>query len=147
MVNSRRKGAEFERIDDNEIIKALDILDKMDFFEGQRAGRELWFDKPVDVQNEDIRDFAKDIAFLKDFINRQKAENERLTAEANRYKRYYFNHEYDKIKSEARKEFAERLKERATKTTWISDGELVEEEYKISREDLDNILAEMEERE
>lgn len=48
--------------------------------------------------------------------------------------------------SEARKEFAEKLKERATKTTWISGGELVEKEYKISREDLDKLLAEMEER-
>ena len=129
---------------DNEIIKANDILDKLDFFGGQRVGRELWFEKPFDVQNEDIEDFSKDIAFLKDFINRQKAEIERVTAEANRYKRYYFNHEYDKIKAEAYKEFAERLKERATKIKWISDGKLVDKEYKISREDLDNLLAEME---
>jgi len=52
----------------NEIIKALDILDKFDFFYGQRAGRELWFDKPKEVQDEDIKNFSKDIAFLKDFI-------------------------------------------------------------------------------
>jgi hypothetical protein len=66
---------------DNEIIKARDILAKLDFFGGQRAGRELWNEKPVDVQNEDIENFTKDIAFLKEFINRQKAEIERLNLE------------------------------------------------------------------
>lgn len=63
---------------DNDIIKANDILEKFDFFGGQRAGRELWNDKPIDVQNKDIENFSKDVAFLKDFINRQKAEIERL---------------------------------------------------------------------
>ena len=58
---------------DNEIIKANDILDKFDFF-NQRAGRELWNEKTVAVQDEDIRDREKDIKFLKDLINRQKAQ-------------------------------------------------------------------------
>lgn len=62
---------------DKEIIQANDILSKFDLFGGQRAGRELWFDKPVDVQNEDIEKFSKDVAFLKDFINRQQAEIDR----------------------------------------------------------------------
>ena len=59
---------------DNEIVKAFDILSKMDFFDGQRAGRELWGVKPVEVQDEDIKNFSADIAFLKDFIDRQKEE-------------------------------------------------------------------------
>ena len=63
---------------DNDIIKALDILHKLDFFYGQRAGRELWNSKPFEVQNQDIKEFSKDMAFLEDFINRQKAEIERL---------------------------------------------------------------------
>lgn len=62
---------------DNDIIKALDILCKIDFF-GQRAGMELWNEKPTDVQNQDIENHSKDIAFLKDFFNRQQAEIERL---------------------------------------------------------------------
>ena len=62
---------------DNEIIKANDILDKFDFF-NQRAWRELWNEKTVSVQDEDIRDREKDIKFLKDLINRQKADIEML---------------------------------------------------------------------
>ena len=63
---------------DTDIIKAFDILDKFEFFDGQRAGRELWFDKPTEIQNKDIENFSKDIAFLKDFIKHQQAEIERL---------------------------------------------------------------------
>lgn len=63
---------------DNEIIKGLDILNKFDFFGGQRAGRELWNDKPVEVQDEDVENFAKDVQFLKDLIKRQQAEIEEL---------------------------------------------------------------------
>ena len=64
---------------DEEVIKAFDILDKFEFFGGQRAGRELWFNKPTDIQNKDIGGFLRDLDFLKQFINRQKAEIERLT--------------------------------------------------------------------
>lgn len=58
---------------DNELIKANDILDKSDFF-NQRAGRELWGDKPKDVQDKDIEAFSSDVMFLKYFINCQQAE-------------------------------------------------------------------------
>ena len=63
---------------DNDIIKAWDILDKFEFFGGQRAGRELWYNKPTDIQNKDIGAFLLDVDFLKDFIKSQKAEIERL---------------------------------------------------------------------
>ena len=63
---------------DNDIIKAWDILDKFEFFGGQRAGRELWYNKPTDIQNKDIGAFLRDVDFLKDFIKSQKAEIERL---------------------------------------------------------------------
>ena len=58
---------------DNDIERAFDILDKMLFFYGQRAGRELWFDKPREIQNIDIADFKKDIRFLAGVIESQKA--------------------------------------------------------------------------
>lgn len=48
-----------------------DILDKMDFFQGQRAGRELWNDKPFEVQEQDIANFSRDISLIKEYINSQ----------------------------------------------------------------------------
>jgi chromosome segregation ATPase len=66
----------------------MDILEKMDFFQGKRAGRELWHEKPFEVQEQDIADFSRDVYTIKLFINivlsqlREKdAEIERLTAE------------------------------------------------------------------
>ena len=49
--------------------RAIDILDRFDMFQGQRAGRELWNNKPLDVQNQDIADFSRDVALLKEYIN------------------------------------------------------------------------------
>lgn len=48
--------------------KALEIIDKIQFFYGQRAGRELWAEKPEDIQNEDIENFNRDLEFLKEYI-------------------------------------------------------------------------------
>lgn len=50
--------------------KALEILYKIQFFYGQRAGRELWADKPIDVQNKDIENFNRDIEFLREYISK-----------------------------------------------------------------------------
>ena len=41
--------------------KVFDILAKWEFFFGQRAGRELWGDKPKEVQDQDIADFNRDM--------------------------------------------------------------------------------------
>ena len=46
----------------------FDILDKMEFFQGQRAGRELWNDKPKEVQDKDISDFIKDINYIRSYL-------------------------------------------------------------------------------
>ena len=53
-----------------ELEKAIEILDKLSFFGGQRAGRELWNDKPREVQDEDIANFNRDIEYLRDFIRK-----------------------------------------------------------------------------
>lgn len=53
-----------------ELENILEILDKMQFFEGQRAGRELWNDKPKEVQDKDIEDFNRDIDTVKDIIRK-----------------------------------------------------------------------------
>lgn len=53
-----------------ELDKAMEILDKLSFFGGQRAGRELWNDKQREVQDEDIVSFNRDIEYLKDIIRK-----------------------------------------------------------------------------
>lgn len=52
----------------SERIKVVDILDKMSFFQGQRAGRELWNDKPRNVQEKDLDNFNRDIRTIRDYI-------------------------------------------------------------------------------
>ena len=49
--------------------KAIEILDKLSFFGGQRAGRELWNDKPKEVRDEDIANFNRDIEYLRDIVS------------------------------------------------------------------------------
>ncbi len=49
--------------------EAMEILDKLEFFCGQRAGRELWNEKPINVQDEDIANFNQDIESIRIFIN------------------------------------------------------------------------------
>lgn len=53
---------------DTDILIAEEVLDKLQFFGGQRAGRELWNDKPREVQDEDIASFNRDIEWLREFI-------------------------------------------------------------------------------
>lgn len=45
----------------------MDILDKMEFF-NQRAGRELWADKPKEVQDKDISDRERDIQKIREYL-------------------------------------------------------------------------------
>ena len=47
---------------------ALEILDKMAFFQGQRAGRELWAEKSTEIQDIDIDCFVRDISNLREYI-------------------------------------------------------------------------------
>ena len=51
--------------------QALEIIEKFDFFQGQRAGRELWVDKPKEVQEIDLANFHRDCELLKEFIESQ----------------------------------------------------------------------------
>lgn len=107
---------------------ALDKLAKLDFFYGQRAGRELWNDKPVDVQNRDIEDFARDIKYIEEVITQLKTENDKLKCIVNtdvvcvgqrsgktQKLRHIMMLRAKEIKSEAVKEILEMLKERAIK--------------------------------
>lgn len=121
---------------DNDIIKAFDILDKFEFFGGQRAGRMLWFNKPTDIQDKDIGGFLRDLDFLKQFINRQKAENERLQKQ--------LDTKCDRCiardRAEAIKEFAERLKKKRETPVGTFYGKKV---YNSENKDIDNLVKEM----
>lgn len=135
---------------DNEIIKVFNILDKFEFFGGQRAGRELWFDKPTDVQDKDIESFARDVEFLKDFINRQQAEIERLKRDRKgcweEFKKLIEINKVEVIraKSETRKEFAEELRSKARKYTEYDEGGWDRDVYAVEVAEIDNLLAEKE---
>ena len=68
---SRENDSEITRSPrDTDVLIALEVLDKLSFFGGQRAGRELWNDKTREVQDEDIANFNRDIEYLKDIIRK-----------------------------------------------------------------------------
>lgn len=68
---SRENDSEITRSPrDTDVLIALEVLDMLSFFGGQRAGRELWNDKPREVQDEDIASFNRDIEYLKDIVRK-----------------------------------------------------------------------------
>lgn len=52
----------------SDLEEILDILEKWDFFYGQRSGRELWNDKPRELQDKDINTFKRDLDKITKFI-------------------------------------------------------------------------------
>lgn len=46
----------------------VDILSKMQFFQGSRGGRELWNEKPVEIQQMDLDSFNEGIRTIRDYI-------------------------------------------------------------------------------
>lgn len=52
----------------NQFEKVFDILSRWDFFFGQRAGRELWVDKPREIQDKDIVDFSQDMRTVRRWV-------------------------------------------------------------------------------
>ena len=63
-----KKGEQCIMNSKENISKCLEILDKFQFFQGQRAGRELWNDKPAEIQDEDIKNFNRDIEFIRNVL-------------------------------------------------------------------------------
>lgn len=93
--------------------QAIDILEKFDFFQGQRAGRELWNDKPYEVQEEDIKAFSRDVAELKAYIADVVPKSEVVLASSDAVKMliechgYALTHDADIKKEVAREIFEE----------------------------------------
>lgn len=85
-----------------------DALNRIQFFQGQRAGRELWNDKPTDVQDRDLESFNKGIDLAKDYI--LKLENEVLELRKQRAElRLLTKKLSDKTKDELTEAFKELL--------------------------------------
>ena len=93
---------------DNEIIKALECCSnrKMDCDNCPYSQAEL-------ADNESCAERMEEDAIT--IIKELTEENERLQDEADRYKRYYFNHEYDKFEAEVRADTVRKMQEKLTK--------------------------------
>lgn len=99
--------------------KVLEILEKLQFFGGQRAGRELWHGKPAEVQEEDIVNFNRDIEVIREYVRAQQGGitiryNEE-TGEWDRYEVYMsvdclteedFKHLVECVEKQKEKDFA-----------------------------------------
>ncbi len=66
--------------------QAIEILEKFDMFQGQRAGRELWQDKPFKVQEQDIADFSRDVNLLIGYIKELTEEVANLQEKVEAYR-------------------------------------------------------------
>ena len=58
--------------------QAIEIVRKFDFFQGQRAGRELWATKPIEVQNVDLMHFSSDCDDLLEYLEKTQEPGYRL---------------------------------------------------------------------
>lgn len=76
-VEPVRRGKWIRRIKPMTIDQANDILDKWEFFYGQRAGRELWADKPTEVQDEDIANFCRDLKLIREALELPRGEEQK----------------------------------------------------------------------
>ena len=63
------------------IEQAHDILDKWQFFQGQRAGRELWAHKPKEVQDQDIADFNRDVEIVRSALEAEPVRHGRWVSD------------------------------------------------------------------
>lgn len=68
----------------------LEILDKIEFFGGQRAGRELWADKPTEVQEQDLTNFNRDIGTIRKYIESQNNVLQRIVERLKEVGDHYF---------------------------------------------------------
>jgi hypothetical protein len=55
--------------------QAIDIVNKFEFFQGQRAGRELWQEKEYSVQEVDLVNFRQDCYDLLEYLKNTEVIN------------------------------------------------------------------------
>ena len=68
------------------IEQAHDVLDKWQFFQGQRAGRELWAHKSKEVQDQDIADFNRDVEIVRSALKAEPVRHGRWVGEKCKHK-------------------------------------------------------------
>lgn len=56
--------------------QAIDIVNKLEFFQGQRAGRELWSSKAYSVQEVDLVNFRQDCYDLLEYLENTEIKND-----------------------------------------------------------------------
>ena len=126
-----------KKLTDNEIKKALECCSK---------------DDCDNCPNDFGNCYSNLSKFALDYINRLEAENERLQKYHDDMESAICSFREDdakvkflkrQIKAEAHKEFAERLKEEATKMIMMHNDIPVKTDYQISGDNIDNLLKEM----
>jgi hypothetical protein len=55
--------------------QAIDIVEKFEFFQGQRASRELWQEKEYSVQEADLVNFRQACYDLLDYLKNTEVRN------------------------------------------------------------------------
>ena len=135
---------------DEEIIKRLERCVK-------RGNRNYDTDIVLDLinrqkaENLELRLKVNELLAYKQEVTKNNIKNyetyKSQKAEIERHKRYYYRHEYDKwekeIKSEAHKDFVEKLKEKLGNCYTKSDGEYCGFDCGDIHECIDNLLKEM----
>jgi hypothetical protein len=56
--------------------QAIDIVNKFEFFQGLRAGRELWASKEYGIQEVDLTNFRQDCYDLLEYLENTEVRND-----------------------------------------------------------------------
>ena len=134
---------------DNEIIKAVGCCigntkcDECPMFRTQNCMNKV-FGYALDLinrQKEKIKEFDEKLVIRRGLIDYQKAEIEQWKEEANKYQNLWCIavDDIEKVKSEAIKEFAERLKKLDVNTRILYSSVV----YELGEDDVDTLVKEM----
>lgn len=134
---------------DNEIIKAVGCCigntkcDECPMFRTQNCMNKV-FGYALDLinrQKEKIKEFDEKLVIRRGLIDYQKAEIEQWKEEANKYQNLWCIavDDIEKVKSEAIKEFAERLKKLDVNTRMLYSSVV----YELGEDDIDTLVKEM----
>ena len=130
--------------------KVFDILNKFEFFQGKRAGRELWTDKPKEVQDKDISDFVRDINYIRSYLQDSVVLSREEICELKCQAEEDFNKAYDLGSKETAEKFAKLIEfhsiskrdESGYETFTISNlcmREILREEFGFTNEELETM--------